>query len=58
MRFVDGAVASKIFLSLGIAMLVAERLWIPAAPVFWCGLLFCTWGLRRSEVFDVSPVRQ
>ena len=55
MRFVDGAIAAKVILGLGIVLLVAERFWIPADTVFWLGVGFCVAGSRRFTEFDTSP---
>lgn len=54
MNRIDGDLASKIILSLGVALLIAERFWIPATTVFWVGILFCCAGLRRIKEFDVG----
>jgi hypothetical protein len=56
-KSINGAVAAKAILLLGIALLIAERFWIPAASVFWVGILFCAWSFRRMTEFDPRPLR-
>ncbi|WP_343789985.1 hypothetical protein [Brevundimonas kwangchunensis] len=54
MNRIDGDVASKIILILGVVLLIAERFWIPAATVFWLGIGFCCVGLGRIKELDQS----
>lgn len=52
MRFMNGMMAAKMLLVLGVLLLIAERLWIPADTVFFVGLLFCLSSLRPIKEFD------